>query len=74
MQEYAVVFSPAAADDLAAIRNYIADKSSQAVADACVDRLIGYCEGFARAPHRGTLRNGRALCRLASDHNDRPCR
>jgi toxin ParE1/3/4 len=57
MRTFAVVFSPAALDDLAAIRDHISGASSPTIANAFVDRLVRYCEGLARAPHRGTTRD-----------------
>ena len=57
MQQFSVVFSPAAVEDLASIRAYIANANSVSVADSFVERLIAHCEGLARAPHRGTVRD-----------------
>lgn len=57
MQQFSVVFSPAAAEDLASIRAHIAGASSIAIADGFVERLIAHCEGLALAPHRGAVRD-----------------
>jgi toxin ParE1/3/4 len=57
MKAFSVVFSPAAAEDLTSIGDHIAGASSRSIADNFVERLIAYCEGLSRAPHRGTVRD-----------------
>lgn len=57
MQPYAVVFSPLAAEDLAAIRDHLSTMTGRDFADAFVARIISHCEGFAHTPHRGSLRH-----------------
>ena len=44
MQQFTVVFSPAAVEDLASIRAHIASANGSSVADSFVGRLIAYCE------------------------------
>lgn len=66
MQTFAVVFSPAAASDFEAMREYIAETAGRDVADRFVGRLVLHCEGFSRGPLRGTRRDDiRAGLRLA---------
>jgi toxin ParE1/3/4 len=57
MQAFAVVFSPAASDDLESMRDFIADAAGRDIADRFVGRLVTHCEGFASAPLRGTRRD-----------------
>ena len=49
-----VTFTPAARQDLKAIRSYIADKSYRDRADAYVVRIVDYCKSLDVFPHRGT--------------------
>jgi toxin ParE1/3/4 len=57
MSAFTVVFSPAAVEDFASIRDYIAQANSRTVADEFVERLVRHCEGLAHMPHRGTFRH-----------------
>ncbi|MBU6407784.1 MAG: type II toxin-antitoxin system RelE/ParE family toxin [Alphaproteobacteria bacterium] len=57
MPPYVVVFSPQAADDLAAIRDHLSQVAGPDFANAFVRRIIDHCEGFAQTPHRGSLRD-----------------
>lgn len=55
---FEVVFDRDAEADLLAIRNYIAEAASPRIAEAYLDRLLRYCEGFTNAPYRGTAHDG----------------
>ncbi len=51
-----LVYSPAAADDLQSIYNYIAPESP-AAADQFVRDIEARCEGLSRTPHIGVSRS-----------------
>ncbi len=38
------------------MRDFIAEAAGREIADRFVARLVAHCEGFARAPLRGTVR------------------
>jgi toxin ParE1/3/4 len=38
------------------MRDFIAEAAGREIADRFVARLVAHCEGFARAPLRGTIR------------------
>lgn len=54
---YRVVFSPEAADQLAALYRYIAAAASPGIAAKYTEAIVSYCEGLGTFPHRGTMRN-----------------
>jgi plasmid stabilization system protein ParE len=54
---YSVGFAPEAADQLVALRRYLAQVATADVAASYVERIVSYCEGFAEFPHRGTMRD-----------------
>lgn len=54
---YHVVFSPEAADQLAALYNYIADAASPDIAARYTEGMVSYCERMSTAPRRGTRRD-----------------
>ena len=54
---YAVVFTPEAQEQLAALYRYIAVAASSTVAERYVSAVIAYCEGLQTFPHRGTRRD-----------------
>lgn len=52
-----VLFDRAAADDIAAIRDYLTDARDITFANAFAARIVTYCESFGALPHRGTKRD-----------------
>ena len=54
---YSVGFAPEAADQLVALRRYLAQVATDDVAASYVERIVSHCEGFAEFPHRGRLRD-----------------
>jgi len=54
---YAVVFTPEAQEQLAALYRYIAVAASSTVAERYVSAVIAYCESLQTFPHRGTRRD-----------------
>ena len=54
---YAVVFTPEAREQLAALYRYIAVAATPEIAERYTDAIVSYCEQFQSFPHRGTLRN-----------------
>lgn len=54
---YAVVFTPEAQEQLAALYRYIAVAASSTVAERYVSAVIAYCESLQTFPHRGTCRD-----------------
>lgn len=54
---YAVVFTPEAEEQLAAIFHYIASKASPETAARYTSAIISYCEDMQFFPHRGTRRD-----------------
>ena len=57
MPRYTVTFDRDAVADLSEIRDYIAKARDREFANAFIDRIVSYCESFARLPHRGTKRD-----------------
>jgi len=57
MTRYAVVFTPEAQEQLAAIYRHIAAAASPAIAERYVGAVITYCEGLQTFPLRGTCRD-----------------
>jgi toxin ParE1/3/4 len=55
--ERAVVFAPAALEDLRSIGAYVSVMAGPERAFAYVNRIEAYCRGFAIHPHRGTRRD-----------------
>ena len=56
-QEWRVVFSPDAQEQLAALYGYIAAAASPDIAARYLDAIVSYCESLCHFPHRGTLRD-----------------
>jgi len=54
---YAVVFTPEAEEQLAALYRYIAAAASPAIAERYASAIVAYCEGLQNFPLRGTLRD-----------------
>ena len=54
---YAVVFTPEAREQLAALYRYIAVAATPEIAERYTDAIVSYCEQLQSFPHRGTLRN-----------------
>lgn len=52
-----VVYSPAAQDDLLALRRYIAERGFPATALRYAEAIVSYCESFVLFPDRGTRRD-----------------
>ncbi|CAH1656461.1 Type II toxin-antitoxin system RelE/ParE family toxin [Hyphomicrobiales bacterium] len=52
-----VVFTRRAVNQLARLHHYIADRTSETVADNYVGRLVAYCERFDTFPERGMRRD-----------------
>lgn len=57
MKDYAVIVSDAAAADILAIHDYIAQRAGADIAWRFVERIEAYCRGFAVTPERGTRRD-----------------
>lgn len=55
--QYAVVFAPEAAEQLAALYTYISEAASPNVAANYTDAIIHTCEGLQNFPQRGTPRD-----------------
>jgi plasmid stabilization system protein ParE len=56
LKTFAVIISDAAAADLRAIYDHIAQRSGPEIAFRFVDDIESYCLGFDLAPERGTKR------------------
>jgi plasmid stabilization system protein ParE len=56
MKSYAMVFSRGAREDMEEIAEYIAERSSAAIADRFIVEIVKECESLCTAPHRGTSR------------------
>jgi toxin ParE1/3/4 len=54
---YQVIFSPEAWAQLAALYDYIADASSEAIADKYISAIIAYCRNLSTFPKRGAQRD-----------------
>ena len=54
---HSVVFAPEARADLFGLYDYIAARGGAERALAYVERIEGYCRGFATFPERGTRRD-----------------
>ena len=54
---YRVVFSPEAAEQLAALYRYIAAVASSSIAARYTQAIVSYCESLCTFPHRGTRRD-----------------
>jgi len=54
---YAVVFTPEAQEQLAALYRYIAAAASPEIAERYTSAIVTYCEGLQNFPHRGTRRD-----------------
>ena len=57
MVPYAVVFAPEAANQLAELYRYIADKGAPLNALLYTEAIVAYCEGLTTIPHRGAQRD-----------------
>ncbi len=57
MRTYAVIFSRGAREDMEEIADYIAERSSAAIADGFIDDIVKECESLCTAPHRGISRS-----------------
>ena len=57
MRSYRVALDPAAVEDLAAIRAFVADAAGESVAERLIDRVLSHIDGFATAPKRGRARD-----------------
>lgn len=55
--KYRVVFSPEAADQLAALYRYIEAASSSEIAARYTDAIVSHCESLSSFPHRGVQRD-----------------
>lgn len=55
--QYAVVFTPEAQEQLAALYRYIAVAASPDVAERYTGAIVSYCEGLSTFPKRGTRRD-----------------
>jgi len=55
--EYAVVFTPEAQEQLAALYRHIAAVASPEVAERYTSAIVTYCESLQTFPHRGTCRD-----------------
>jgi len=56
-QEWSVVFSPEALDQLVELYNYIAAAASPQVAQSYTDAVVTYCESLQTFPQRGIRRD-----------------
>lgn len=54
---YAVVFTPEAEEQLAALYHYIAAAASPEIADRYTNAIVTYCEGLQTFPHRSIGRD-----------------
>ena len=54
---YTVVFTPEAAEQLAALYCYIAAAASPEMAERYTGAIVTFCEGLQRFPHRGAGRD-----------------
>lgn len=54
---YAVVFTPEAEEQLAALYHYISGAASPQIAHRYTSAIVTYCEGLQVSPHRGTRRD-----------------
>ncbi len=54
MQQYSVVFTPEAAEQLDSLYAYVAVAASPEVALHYTNAIVSYCEGLNTLPHRGT--------------------
>jgi len=52
-----VIISPRAWAQLAALYDYIADSSSEEIAENYITAIIAHCHGLSTFPKRGTQRN-----------------
>ncbi|MDB5777496.1 MAG: plasmid stabilization system [Herbaspirillum sp.] len=55
--QYAVIFTPEAQEQLAALYRYIAVTASPEIAQRYTNAIVTYCEGLRDFPHRGTCRD-----------------
>lgn len=56
-ERYKLVFSERADRQLAGLYSYIAEKSSEASANAYLGRILGHCQSLTLFPERGTQRD-----------------
>ena len=54
---YAVIFTPEAQEQLAALYRYIATAASPETAERYTSAIVTYCEGLHAFPNRGTRRD-----------------
>ena len=57
MSRYAVIFTPEAQEQLAALYHYIAAAASPNIAERYTSAIVAYCESLRDFPHRGTCRD-----------------
>lgn len=57
MNEYTVVFTPEAEEQLADLYNYIANMATLAAAQGYTAAIVDYCAEMKNFPHRGTQRD-----------------
>ena len=57
MNQYAVIFTPEAQEQLAVPYRYIAGTASPDIAESYTSSIITYCESLQNFPHRGTCRD-----------------
>jgi len=57
VKSFSVRFTIAAADDLAAIFDFVAERAGPRIAEAFVGRLEAACLALDIAPHRGAVRD-----------------
>jgi plasmid stabilization system protein ParE len=55
--QYAVIFTPEAQEQLAALYRYIAAAASPEIAQRYTSAIVACCEGLRTFPHRGTRRD-----------------
>ncbi|HEY4072506.1 MAG TPA: type II toxin-antitoxin system RelE/ParE family toxin [Herbaspirillum sp.] len=55
--QYAVIFTPEAQEQLAALYRHIAVAASQEIAQRYTNAIVTYCESLQDFPHRGTCRD-----------------
>lgn len=55
--DYIVTFTPEAEQQIVDLHRYITKQSSRAVADAFIDSLLEYLDGFSTFPERGNKRD-----------------
>jgi plasmid stabilization system protein ParE len=57
MQQYIVIFTPEAEEQIAVLYRYIAAAASPEIAERCISAIVTYCEGLRAFPHRGIERD-----------------